>query len=153
MQPGVPHFVYGLEDTIVHGGHFYSSSLMQATLRGMVHTFVLSNFISNTFHYPSRQLLRRIIIFWGLALLENHLTSQGESAAGLHCPCSTQITNIFTCLMFEWSTVFLTWFRVALLLFLVMSLILECILHPIKSRGTRRAKNNNVYGRHSIRTT
>jgi len=57
MRPGVPHFVYGLESAITHGGHFYSSSLMQATLQSLVHTFVLSDFISNMFHYPSRQLL------------------------------------------------------------------------------------------------
>jgi hypothetical protein len=87
MQPGAPHFVYGLENTIIHGGHFYSSSLMQATLRSMIHTFVLSDFISNTFHHPSRQLLRRIVIFWGLAFLENRLTSQGESAAALRSTC------------------------------------------------------------------
>jgi hypothetical protein len=87
MQPGAPHFVYGLENTIIHGSHFYSSSLMQATLRSMIHTFVLSDFISNTFHHPSRQLLRRIVIFWGLAFLENRLTSQGESAAALRSTC------------------------------------------------------------------
>jgi hypothetical protein len=84
MQPGVPHFVYGLENTIIHGGHFYSSSLMQATAESLVHSFVLSNFISNTFHHPSRQLLRRIVIFWSLALLESRLTSTGKSAATLH---------------------------------------------------------------------
>lgn len=83
MQPGAPHFVYGLENTIIHGGHFYSSSLMQATLQSMIHTFVLGDFISNTFHHPSRQLLRHIVVFWGLALLEDRLTSQGKSAAAL----------------------------------------------------------------------
>ena len=77
MQPGVPHFVYGLENTIIHGGHFYSSSLIQATVESLIHTFILSNFISNTFHHPSRQLLRRIVIFWGLSLLEKRLTPQG----------------------------------------------------------------------------
>jgi len=79
MQPGTPHFVYGLENSITHGGHFYSSSLMQATTTSLVHSFILSDFISNTFHHPSRQLLRRIVIFWGLALLENHFTPEGKS--------------------------------------------------------------------------
>jgi hypothetical protein len=78
MQPGVPHFVYGLENSIIHGGHFYSSSLMQSTLTSLVHTFVLNEFISNTFHHPSRQLLRHIVIFWGLALLEGRLTPEGK---------------------------------------------------------------------------
>lgn len=78
MQPGVPHFVYGLENAIIHGGHFYSSSLMQATLPSLIHTLVLSTFISNTFHHPSRQLLRRIAIFWGLGLLEGRMTPAGN---------------------------------------------------------------------------
>ena len=83
MRPGVPHFVYGLEDTIIHGGHFYSSSLMQATAESLVHSFVLSDFISNTFHDPSCQLLRRIVLFWGHALLEKRLTSKGKAAVAL----------------------------------------------------------------------
>jgi len=36
MQPGTPHFVYGLEHTITYGGHFYASSLMQATTESLV---------------------------------------------------------------------------------------------------------------------
>lgn len=85
MQPGVPHFVYGLENTIIHGSHFYSSSLMQPTVASLVHGFVLSDFISNTFHHPSCQLLRRIVIFWALALLEGRLTPEGKSAVAFHC--------------------------------------------------------------------
>ena len=85
MQPGTPHFVYGLENAITYSGHFYASSLMQHHKEGLIHAFILSNFISNTFHHPSRQLLQHIVIFWGLALLENRLTSQGKSAANLLC--------------------------------------------------------------------
>ncbi len=40
---------------------------------------------TNTFHHPSRQLLRRIVIFWGLALLEGRLTPEGKSAVAFHC--------------------------------------------------------------------
>jgi hypothetical protein len=81
MRPGVPHFVYGLEDAITHGGHFYSTSVMQDTLQSLVHTFILNEFISNTFHHPSRQLLRRIIVFWGCGIMENCVTPQGRLAA------------------------------------------------------------------------
>lgn len=88
MRPGAPHFVYGPENAITHGGHFYSSSLMQATVESLVHTFILSDFISNTFHHPSRQLLRRIVIFWAVALLgQKPLTPEGKSAAVLICMC------------------------------------------------------------------
>jgi hypothetical protein len=81
MRPGVPHFVYGLEDAITHGGHFYSSSLMQATLQSLIHTFVLSDFISNTNHNPSRQLLRRIVTFWGLGVLGLCVDREGKCTA------------------------------------------------------------------------
>jgi len=78
MRPGVPHFVYGLEDAIIHGGHFYSSSLIQATVQSLLHTFVLSDFISNTYHNPARQLLRRIVIFWGLGVLGQCIDQEGK---------------------------------------------------------------------------
>lgn len=81
MRPGVPHFVYGLEDAIIHGGHFYSSSLIQATVQSLLHTFVLSNFISNTYHNPAHQLLRRIVIFWGLGILGQCIDQEGKCQA------------------------------------------------------------------------
>lgn len=90
MKPGLPHFVYGLENTIIHGGHFYASSLMQDTLSSMIHTFVLNSFISNTFHVPCHLLLRRIVIFWGLALLENRLTPEGMTMTVLHCTADAE---------------------------------------------------------------
>ncbi len=71
MHPGVPHYVYGVENTIIHGSHFYCASQMQATVESLVHTFILSNFILNTFHHPSCELLCRIVIFWALGLLQH----------------------------------------------------------------------------------
>jgi len=74
MHPGVPHYVYGVKNTIIHGSHFYCASQMQSTVESLVHTFILSNFILNTFHHPSRELLCHIIVFWTLRLLQ-HLFS------------------------------------------------------------------------------
>ena len=82
MRPGRPHFVYGPENTICYGGHFYATRLMQATLQSIVHSFVVGVFITNTVHYPSRLLLRRVIALYGLGLVEeNHIASTGTS----HC--------------------------------------------------------------------
>ena len=78
MRPGVPHYVYGVENTIIHGGHFYCASQMQATVESLVHTFVLSDFISNTFHHPSRQLLHHIVVFRALRLLQHPFGENGE---------------------------------------------------------------------------
>jgi hypothetical protein len=78
MRPGTPHFVYGPENTICYGGHYYSTCLMQETLFSLVHSFVISEFIMNITHHPSRQLLRRIVLFYGLGLVENRLKVEGR---------------------------------------------------------------------------
>lgn len=86
MRPGVPHYVYGVENTIIHGGHFYCVSQMQATVDSLVHTFILSDFISNTFHHPSRELLRRIVVFWALGLLQHPFSANGIIGAHFYSP-------------------------------------------------------------------
>jgi len=78
MQPGVPHFVYGPENAICSGGHYYATCLMQATLQSLVHSFVVGDFITNIIHHPSRQLLRRIVLLYGLGLVENCIKVTGE---------------------------------------------------------------------------
>jgi hypothetical protein len=54
---------------------------MQKTLQSLVHSFVLSDFITNITHYPSCLLLRRIILMYGLGLVEGRIKINGES----HC--------------------------------------------------------------------
>ena len=78
MQPGTPHFVYGVENTICYGGHFYSTCLMQRTLQSLVHSFMVSDFITNTNHHESRALLRRILIFYGLGKMEKRVSESSE---------------------------------------------------------------------------
>ena len=78
MRPGVPHFVFGPEDTICYGGHFYASSLMQNTLRSLVHSFVVGEFITNITHHPSRSLLRRIVLLYRIGLVEDRFQATGK---------------------------------------------------------------------------
>jgi hypothetical protein len=61
---------------------------MQKTLQGLVHSFIIGDFITNTAHYPSRLLLRRVMLLYGLGLLEKRITITG----GFH---STQYHNLF----------------------------------------------------------
>src|ERR1700682_449265 len=84
MRPGVPHFVYGPEHTICYGGHFYATSLMQATLSSLMHGFVIGTFITNITHHPSRSLLRRILLLYHVALIENRFQPAGRYAASCH---------------------------------------------------------------------
>ena len=78
MRPGVPHFVIGPEDAICYGGHFYATSHMHTTLQSLVHSFVVSDFITNITHHPSRSLLRRIVLLYYIGLVEERFQSTGK---------------------------------------------------------------------------
>ena len=77
MRPNTPHFVFGMENTICYGGHFYCTSTMQQTLSGVIHSFMLDKFLTNTSHQASRQLLRRILMFYLHGLMDKKISSQG----------------------------------------------------------------------------
>jgi hypothetical protein len=76
MMPCQPHFVFGYADSICLGGHYYLTNNMQRTLQGLVHSFILHNFLTNTSH-PTRVLLRRIILFFHMGLIENEIPASG----------------------------------------------------------------------------
>ena len=78
MQPGVPHFVFGPEDTICYGGHFYATALMQNTLRSLLHSFVVGDKVTNITHLPSRSLLRRLVLLYHIGLVENRFQHTGK---------------------------------------------------------------------------
>ncbi|PPR03026.1 hypothetical protein CVT24_012289 [Panaeolus cyanescens] len=64
MRAGQLHMVVGPVDTICRGFHFYGGNLMQYTLSALIHTFSLNEYITNTTHAASRQILRSITIFF-----------------------------------------------------------------------------------------
>ncbi|KAF8969125.1 hypothetical protein BDZ97DRAFT_1915488 [Flammula alnicola] len=45
--------------------------LMQRSVQSLLHSFALSNFITNITHHPSRALLRRMLMFCYMGLIEN----------------------------------------------------------------------------------
>lgn len=78
MRANTPHFVYGPDNTICHGYHFYSTSTLQATACSLMHTFVLGDFLTNITHHPTRLILRRLLVFYFLALFEQRVDKNGE---------------------------------------------------------------------------
>ncbi|KDR67912.1 hypothetical protein GALMADRAFT_146664 [Galerina marginata CBS 339.88] len=60
MGPDCPHWVYTPFHTICSGGHYIASSTIQDTMIGLIHAFMLDNFVSNTNHTPTRILLCRL---------------------------------------------------------------------------------------------
>lgn len=64
MRPNTLHFVVGLDNTIVHGRHFYATSTIFESCLGIIHTFVLGLQITNQTHERARMLLRRLMTMW-----------------------------------------------------------------------------------------
>ena len=85
MMPCQPHFVFGYAHTICLGGHYYLSNQMQQTLRGLIHSFILHKFLTNTSH-PTRILLRRMILFYHMGLLEDEIPESGVFSRSYQCP-------------------------------------------------------------------
>lgn len=76
MLPSQPHFVISYEHSISLGGHYYLTENMQETLQGLIHSFILHRFLTNISH-PTRVLLRRIILFYHMGLVENEFPDTG----------------------------------------------------------------------------
>jgi len=56
--------VYTIEDSIVHGSHFYATSTLTDTFSGIVHCLIAENVVTNTSHPPSRSLLLRMLHYF-----------------------------------------------------------------------------------------
>jgi hypothetical protein len=65
------HAVFTPAATICHGGHFYTTSTLQDTLRGTVHSFMDHIKITNTNHPNAAALLRRMSTFYFTGLVQN----------------------------------------------------------------------------------
>ncbi len=77
-MPGQPHFVFGYAHSICLGGHYYLTNHMQKTLQALIHSFILHRFITNVAH-PTRSLLRRMVLFYHMGLMENEIPCSGAS--------------------------------------------------------------------------
>lgn len=85
MRPNTVHFVITVEDCIVYGRHFYSSASMQASIFGIVHTFVMSYTLTNTLHEELDTMLRRMMVMWSA----HHFQSVYSKLTNPHIPKAT----------------------------------------------------------------
>ena len=81
MRPNTVHGAITLVPSICHGEHFFISSAMVDSLRGIIHSFVDHIKITNTNHPPVASLLRYIARFYYSGLVELGL----EVFTGKHC--------------------------------------------------------------------
>ncbi|KAH6891575.1 hypothetical protein BKA70DRAFT_1119956, partial [Coprinopsis sp. MPI-PUGE-AT-0042] len=72
MAPNTPHAVWTLEDSICHGGHFYTIPTLLDTAAGLIHTFIRDGDVTNTSHTAaSRLLLRRLVHYFHQSFIVN----------------------------------------------------------------------------------
>lgn len=90
MMPCQPHFVFGYAHSICVGGHSYLTHHMQGTLRGLIHSFVLHQFLTNIAH-PTRVLLRRMVLFYHMGLIEDEIPESGILSVSLISFCLTSM--------------------------------------------------------------
>ncbi|KAH6869620.1 hypothetical protein BKA70DRAFT_1029423, partial [Coprinopsis sp. MPI-PUGE-AT-0042] len=69
MAPNTMHAVWTMENSICYGGHFYSVATLLPTVVGVIHAFIGEASLTNTDHFPSRLLLRRMVHFFHFAFI------------------------------------------------------------------------------------
>ncbi|KAF9051701.1 hypothetical protein BJ165DRAFT_1524610 [Panaeolus papilionaceus] len=69
LKPNTWRMTFSLENSIVQGGLFYSTSTMANSLQGLMQTFATSNSPSNVSYVVSRTLLWRLLMFYYAAFV------------------------------------------------------------------------------------
>src|SRR6202035_1594711 len=64
MRPNTPHYVLGVENSIVLGRHFYSTAAISDSYLGIIHSSILGLRITNQRHSESVTFLRRLMTMW-----------------------------------------------------------------------------------------
>lgn len=64
MRPGTIHFVLTVQDSLCHGGHFYSSQTMTDTGFAIFQSFVACSVLTNTTNVYAVVGLQRILAYW-----------------------------------------------------------------------------------------
>lgn len=65
MRPCTPHFVLGIDNSIVLGRHYYATATIRRSCFGIVHTFVMGAGITNTSHdEDASSLWRQLMAMW-----------------------------------------------------------------------------------------
>jgi hypothetical protein len=64
MRPNTQHYVLGVDNAIVLGRHFYSTSAIFDSCLGIIHSSILGMLITNQEHEWTRTFLRRLMAMW-----------------------------------------------------------------------------------------
>ncbi|KAF8869970.1 hypothetical protein CPB84DRAFT_1647699, partial [Gymnopilus junonius] len=64
MRPNTPHMVYTPANAICHGAHFYATSTLGDTLRGLTHCLMGERIVTNTSHPDAVLLLLHLVHYF-----------------------------------------------------------------------------------------
>ena len=78
MAPNTMHAVWTMENSICHGGHFYSIPTLLKTAIGVIHAFIGEALLTNTDHADSRFLLRKMVHFFHHSLVVRNILPTGD---------------------------------------------------------------------------
>jgi hypothetical protein len=79
MRPNTPHFVLGIENSMMLGRHFYSASTIADSCFGLVHASTIGGFVTNQHHHNTMTFLRRILTMWVDHYMNGHETCKSIS--------------------------------------------------------------------------
>jgi hypothetical protein len=91
MRPATLHYVLTVEDSIMLGRHFYSSSTSQQSAFGMIHTFIINSVITNVRHDNVNTMIRRMMTMWHVAYDEDPFFNP---SSGPHVPDMTTMAGL-----------------------------------------------------------
>lgn len=86
MRPCTPHWVVGTSNTIVHGRHYVATTSIRRTCFGIVHTFVMGLFVTNTFHQDNTRCMLRQLMALYFRHLVMHDKFDGKGFLGALVP-------------------------------------------------------------------
>jgi hypothetical protein len=93
MKPGMPHTVVTFEASICHGGHFYATSTICATVYGIMHTLVGSNILTNAEHTTDS----RMLLWWLVSYVHHHtVEDKFQPSPDLPTPMSAHVPKLNT---------------------------------------------------------
>jgi hypothetical protein len=64
MRPNTPHYVLGVENSIMLGRHLYAASTIFDTCAGIIHSTILGDHVTNQEHPRAKTFLRRLMFMW-----------------------------------------------------------------------------------------
>ncbi|KAF9470417.1 hypothetical protein BDN70DRAFT_781157, partial [Pholiota conissans] len=95
IRPNLMRAIYSVDRSLCLGGHHYTTSTMKDTLCGLVHSFVAPDFLTNGEQTESRYLLRQMVTFYFLGLVQNKRDDEVQPATNSRVNTMDAVEDLF----------------------------------------------------------